>query len=173
MSVDGGGWWVWATGERGGHGAEMSTATFGLNMQNHWYSSLYHVIITEDVLYIACYCGKTDVTIESVNNQISEVPEEHLTSTQRRFRWFLRSSNVCLWLVVYVVCCTGGCVLMRMQCPSTSVTTLWVTSVKAPPCWLEPALLKRKTTSDGKLSWGWAHGCTTERDWWDSEVCWV
>lgn len=43
---------------------------------------------------------------------------------------------------------------MRMQRPSTSATTLWATSVKALACWLEPALLKKKTTSDGKFRHG-------------------
>lgn len=40
--------------------------------------------------------------------------------------------------------------LTRMQCPSTSVITLWVTSVKAAANWLGPASLKTKTTSDGE-----------------------
>ena len=54
---------------------------------------------------------------------------------------------------VYALMFPGGCVRMRLQFPSTSVTTLLVTSVKAPACWLEQASLKRKKTSDGKFSW--------------------
>lgn len=41
---------------------------------------------------------------------------------------------------------------MKMQCPSTSVTTLWVTSVKAPVCWLELASSTRSETLNGEFN---------------------
>lgn len=41
---------------------------------------------------------------------------------------------------------------MKMQCPSTSVTTLWVTSVKALVCWLELASSTRSETLNGEFN---------------------
>jgi len=58
----------------------------------------------------------------------------------------------CVVQCTFVVCCTGGYMLTRMQCPSTSATSLWVISVKEQACWLEQASQRRKITSDGKWS---------------------
>lgn len=77
------------------------------------------------------------------------------------WEWMHQEALVCVF--------AGGCVLMRTQCPSTSVTTTWVTSVRAPACWLELASLKRRSTSAGKAQWSWrwvvmfvkALGCLT------------
>lgn len=41
---------------------------------------------------------------------------------------------------------------MKMQCPSTSVTTLWATSVKAPVCWQELASSTRSETLNGEFN---------------------